>query len=451
MSSDKIRLDAALAIVDGITAPRVAGRVTELVGLVLRATAPGARAGELVIVERSRGKPLHAEVVGFHGEQVILLPLGTAEGVGPDSVVRPTGRPFSIRCGPSLLGRVIDGLGDPIDGKGPLDDGAAAGGTSGATAMAWWPVERAAPDPLRRRRVTETLPLGVRAIDALATVGEGQRIGLFAGPGLGKSTLLGQIARHTEADVIVIGLVGERGREVRDFLETQLDDESRARAVCVVATSDAPPLLRLKSALTATAVAEYFREQGKRVLLLVDSLTRVARAQREVGLAAGEPPARQGYPPSVFAMLPRLLERSGQSDKGSITAVYAVLTSGDDADDPIAEEVRAILDGHIVLSAERAARNQWPAIDPVRTLSRVMDELVDDEHRLAAARVREVLATYERQRDLVLLGAYRKGADKATDDALARVAAVEVFLRQKRDERAAFADSRRALVALFTS
>jgi type III secretion protein N (ATPase) len=442
MSSDKIRLDAALTIVDSLTAPRVAGRVTELIGLVLRATAPGARAGELVTVERTRGNPLRAEVVGFHGEQVILLPLGTAEGVGPDSVVRPTGRPFSIRCGPSLLGRVIDGLGDPIDGKGPLaDDGQ----------LSWWPVERAAPDPLQRRRVTEPLPLGVRAIDALATVGDGQRIGLFAGPGLGKSTLLGQIARHSEADVIVIGLVGERGREVRDFLETQLDDESRRRAVCVCATSDAPPLLRLKSALAATAVAEYFREQGKRVLLLVDSLTRVARAQREVGLAAGEPPARQGYPPSVFAMLPRLLERSGQSDKGSITAVYAVLTSGDDADDPIAEEVRAILDGHIVLSAERAARNQWPAIDPVRTLSRVMDELVDDEHRRAAARVREVLATYERQRDLVLLGAYRKGADKATDDALARLPAVEAFLRQKRDERVSFADSRHALIELFTS
>ena len=440
MSSDKIRLDAALSIVDGTTAPRVAGRVTELVGLVLRATAPGARAGELVIVERTRGNPLRAEVVGFHGEQVILLPLGTADGVGPDSVVRPTGRPFSIRCGPSLLGRVVDGLGDPIDGKGPLADD---------PQLAWWPVERAAPDPLQRRRVTEALPLGVRAIDALATVGEGQRIGLFAGPGLGKSTLLGQIARYTEAEVIVIGLVGERGREVRDFLETQLDDESRRRAVCVVATSDAPPLLRLKSALAATAVAEYFREQGKRVLLLVDSLTRVARAQREVGLAAGEPPARQGYPPSVFAMLPRLLERSGQSDKGSITAVYAVLTSGDDGDDPIAEEVRAILDGHIVLTAERAARNQWPAIDPVRTLSRVMDELVDEEQRRAAARVREVLAVYERQRDLVLLGAYRQGADRATDDALARLPAVEAFLRQKRDERVSFADSRRALIALF--
>jgi ATP synthase in type III secretion protein N len=441
MTSDKLRLDAALAVVDGLTAPRVAGRVTELIGLVLRATAPGARAGELVIVERARGGPLRAEVVGFHGEEVVLLPFGTAAGVGPDSVVRPTGRPFSIRCGPSLLGRVLDGLGEPADGGPPLED---AGGK-----LETWPVERAAPDALRRRRVTRALPLGVRAIDAVATVGDGQRIGLFAGPGLGKSTLLGQIARHTDADVIVIGLVGERGREVRDFLETQLDEDSRRRTVCVCATSDAAPLLRLKSALTATAVAEYFRDQGKRVLLLVDSLTRVARAQREVGLAAGEPPARQGYPPSVFALLPRLLERSGQSETGSITAVYAVLTSGDDADDPIAEEVRAILDGHIVLSAERAARGQWPAIDPVRSLSRVMDELVDAEHRAAAARLREVLATYERQRDLVLLGAYRSGADPATDDALARVASVEQFLRQPRDQRASFDDSRRALIALF--
>jgi type III secretion protein N (ATPase) len=286
----------------------------------------------------------------------------------------------------------------------------------------------------------------------MCTVGEGQRIGLFAGPGLGKSTLLGQFARGAAAgaaEVIVIGLVGERGREVRDFLETQLDQESRQRTVCVVATSDASPLLRLKSALTATAVAEYFRDQGRRVLLLVDSLTRVARAQREVGLAAGEPPTRQGYPPSVFALLPRLLERSGQAQAGSITAIYAILTAGDEGDDPIAEEVRAILDGHIVLSRERAARGQWPAIDVGRSLSRVMDGLVEEPHRRAAARLREVLATYERQRDLVLLGAYRKGADPATDDALRRMDAVEAFLRQGRDERVRFEDSVRALIHLF--
>jgi type III secretion protein N (ATPase) len=437
--SGELKLDAALAIVDGTTAPRVAGRVTELVGLVLRATAPGARAGELVVVERASGEPLRAEVVGFAGEQVILLPLGSAEGIGPDSVVRPTGRPFTIRCGPSLCGRVLDGLGDPIDGKGALAE----------PGLQRWPVERSAPNPLTRQRVTHALSLGVRAIDALTTVGEGQRIGLFAGPGLGKSMLLGQIARGSDADVIVIGLVGERGREVRDFLETQLDEESRRRAVCVCATSDAPPLIRLKSALVATAVAEYFREQGKRVLYLCDSLTRVVRAQREVGLAAGEPPARQGYPPSVFAMLPRLLERTGQADKGSITAVYAVLTATDEHDDPVADEVRAILDGHIVLSPERAARNQWPAIDPVRSLSRVMDDLVDEPHRKAAGRLREVLATYEDKRDLVLLGAYRAGADKRTDDALQRVAAVETFLRQGKNDRVSFTDSRAQLIALF--
>jgi len=431
-------LDAALSVLEGVTAPRVAGRVTELIGLVLRATAPGARVGELVVVERARGEPVKAEVVGFNDEQVVLLPLGTAGGVGPDSVVRPTGRAFSIRCGPQLLGRVVDALGEPIDGGEPLPEG-----------LDWWPVERAAPDPLRRRRVTRPLALGLRALDAVLTLGEGQRIGLFAGPGIGKSTLLGQIARNTDAEVIVIGLVGERGREVRDFLETQLDEESRKRAVCVCATSDAPPLLRLKSALVATAIAEYFRDRGKRVLLLVDSLTRVARAQREVGLAAGEPPARQGYPPSVFAMLPRLLERSGQSAEGSITAVYAVLTAADDADDPIADEVRAILDGHIVLSRELAARNHWPAIDVVRSLSRVMDDLVDPEHRQAAARLRAVLATYERQRDLVLLGAYRAGSDPATDDALARVGDVEAFLRQGRDQRVPFDEARRQLIELF--
>jgi type III secretion protein N (ATPase) len=431
-------LDEALRVLERTRAADVAGRVTELIGLVVRATAPGARVGELVIIERSRGERLLAEVVGFQGEEVVLLPLGNADGIGPDSVVRPTGRPFAIRCGPPLLGRVINGLGEAIDDRGPLEG-----------ELGWWPVERPAPEPLSRRRVTQPLAIGVRAIDSMLAIGDGQRIGLFAQSGVGKSTLLGQIARFADADVIVIGLVGERGREVRDFLETQLDATSRQRTVCVCATSDAPPLLRLKSALGATAVAEYFRDRGKRVLLLVDSLTRVARAQREVGLAAGEPPARQGYPPSVFALLPRLLERSGQSAAGSITAIYTILTNQDDLDDPIAEEVRAILDGHIVLSRELAARGHWPAIDVVRSLSRVMDELIDPAHRTAATRVRQILATYERQRDLVLLGAYRRGVDPATDEALDHVGAVEGFLRQNRDERASREDSRQRLIDLF--
>ena len=439
-------LDRALDLVDGLQTSQVAGRVTELTGLVLRATAPGAKVGELVNVERpaDRSRTLQAEVVGFRGEEVVLLPLGDASGVGPDSVVRPTGRPFTIRCGPSLLGRVLDGTGEPIDGRGPLED------EGGKSTLEPWAVDRAAPHPLARRRITQPMPFGLRAIDGCLTVGEGQRIGLFAGPGLGKSTLLGQIARHADAEVTVIGLVGERGREVRDFIEEQLGDEGLRRSVVVCATSDAPPLLRLKSAFVATAIAEHFRDRGKRVLLLLDSLTRVARAQREVGLAAGEPPARHGFPPSVFAMLPRLLERTGQSDRGSITAVYAILVSGeDDLDDPVAEEVRAILDGHIVLSRDLAARNQWPAIDVVRSLSRVMDSIVDDQHRAAAARLREVVATYDRQRELILLGAYRPGSDPATDDAVDRIDDARRFLRQKRDERQPFAATRDELLSLF--
>jgi type III secretion protein N (ATPase) len=434
-----LRLAAALSILDRTRAPSIAGRVTELIGLVIRATAPGARVGELVVIERAGGAPLLAEVVGFRGEEVVLLPLGVTDGIGPDSVVRPTGRPFAVRCGPALLGRVVDGLGQVLDGAEPPSD----------AQLEWWPLERAAPPALSRQRVTRPLSLGLRAIDGLLRFGEGQRVGLFAGPGLGKSALLGQIARQTEAEVIIIGLIGERGREVRDFVEMQLDEESRRRAVCVCATSDAPPLVRLKSALIATAMAEYFRDRGQRVLLLVDSLTRVARAQREVGLAAGEPPTRQGYPPSVFALLPRLLERSGQGEEGSISAVYTILTTADDADDPIADEVRAILDGHIVLSRELAGCGHFPAIDVVRSLSRVMDDLCDPEHRAAARRLRQVLAVYEKQRELVALGAYRKGTDGDTDDALLRVGAIEKFLRQDRFDCTSFEETRAALLRLF--
>ncbi len=454
-----LRLEDALTVLERTVPLQVAGKVTELTGLVLRATAPGARVGELVRIERLRAAPdsprrdapLLAEVVGFRGEEVVLLPLGTAEGVGPDSVVRTTGRPFAIRCGPALLGRVLDGLGEPIDGGPPLSLAAAT--TGGTPDLYPWAVERPAPDPLRRRRVTEPLSMGLRALDGCLTVGQGQRLGLFAGPGLGKSTLLGQIARHASADVTVIGLIGERGREVRDFVDTQLDERTRQRAVVVCSTSAEPPLLRLKAALTATAIAEHFRERGKRVLLLMDSLTRVARAQREVGLAAGELPARQGYPPSVFALLPRLVERTGQGHgaHGSITAIYAVLVTGPegDTDDVIAEEVRATLDGHIELSRHHAERGHWPAIDVVRSLSRVMDDVVDPAHRAAAARLRETLAVCERQRDLMLLGAYQRGTDAATDAALQRLPQVEEFLRQRRDEHVPFAESRQRLIALF--
>jgi len=445
--SDPLRIEDALSTVGRTVPQRIAGRVTELTGLVLRATAPGARIGELVEIERrseSERSPLLAEVVGFRGEEVVLLPLGAVFGTGPNSIVRPLGQPFTIPVGPSLLGRVVDAYGAPIDQGGPL--------AGSADDRVPWPVERDAPEPLRRRRITEPLSLGIRAVDGCLTVGQGQRLGLFAGPGLGKTTLLGQIARNTSADVTVIGLIGERGREVRDFIEIQLDAEAQKRTVVVCATSDQPPLLRLKAALAATTIAEHFRDRGKRVLLLLDSLTRVARAQREVGLAAGELPARQGYPPSVFTLLPRLLERTGQAEFGSITAVYAVLMTGasDETDDIIADEVRATLDGHIELSRELAERGHHPAIDILRSLSRVMDALVDSAQRQAASRLREVLAIASRQRDLLLLGAYQRGSDARTDSAIDKLPAIEAFLRQERGDHPSFAETRRRLLALFS-
>jgi type III secretion protein N (ATPase) len=426
-------LGQALARLESAAPRRESGRVTEVTGLVVRASVPGVRVGEIVTLE---GSGLTAEVVGFRGDEAVLMPLGEAAGIGPDSLVTATGQPLSISVSDRVLGRVLDGLGRPIDGGGPI-----AGAVS-------WPVERPAPDPLSRRRVTRPLALGVRALDGLLTVGEGQRVGLFAGSGVGKSTLMGQIARQTEADVNVIALCGERGREVVDFLEESLGEAGRARSVVVCATSDAPSLVRLKSAFVATALAEYFREQGKRVLFMLDSVTRVARAQREVGLAAGEPPARQGYPPSVFALLPRLLERTGNDARGSITALYTVLVAGGDMDEPIADEVRGILDGHVILSREIAARNQWPAVDVLPSLSRLMSAVADPAHRAAAARLRELMAAYERQRDLILLGAYQRGADPLTDEAVAKMEAITTFLRQRTDEAAPFAETRARLLKL---
>jgi type III secretion protein N (ATPase) len=438
-----VELGEALRALDQVNPRRLAGQVTEVTGLVVRATIPGVRVGELVFLDMEAlpgqgNRPrLQAEVVGFRGDEVVLMPLGEVAGIGPDAVVSPTGRPLTVQVGQGVLGRVLDGLGQPMDGQGPI-----AGPTEE------WAVQRPAPDPLRRRRVTKPLALGVRAIDGFLTVGEGQRVGLFAGSGVGKSTLLGQIARNTEADVNVICLVGERGREVTEFLQDALGPAGRARSVVICATSDAPSLVRLKSTFVATAVAEWFRDQGKRVLLMMDSLTRFARAQREVGLAAGEPPARQGFPPSVFAMLPRLLERTGNSHVGSITAIYAVLVSGSDMEEPIADEVRGILDGHIVLSRALCDRNHWPAIDVLPSLSRVMGQVVDQGHREAAARVRELMAAYEQKRDLIALGAYRRGSDQLTDEAIAAMDEITAFLRQGAHEVSSFEDTRRRLLAL---
>lgn len=384
---------------------------------MLRVTLPGARVGDVLIVHR-RGEPLSAEVVGFAEGEALVVPLGDLSGVGPDDLVESTGSGLEVAAGEALLGRVLDGLGRPIDGG------------EAPTGLKWVPVDRAPPKALGRRPVNTALATGVRVIDGLMTLGVGQRVGLFAGSGVGKSTLLGAIARGTSADVVVVALVGERGREVSEFLERSLGAAGRARSVVVVATSDAPPVERLRAAQVATAIAEFFRDAGQNVMLLVDSVTRVARAQREIGLAAGEPPARRGYPPSVFALLPRLLERSGQGEVGAITAVYTVLVEGGDMDEPIADEVRGILDGHIVLERQIAARGHYPAVDPVASLSRVMDQVVPAAQVLAARRVRSALALYEQKRDLIALGAYEKGTDDRLDQALAVLPELEQFLCQ---------------------
>jgi len=421
-------LEAMRAKLAATAALRTTGRVLGVTGLSLRFSMPGVRVGDVVLVKR-KGEPLACEVVGFDRGEAVAMPLGAISGVGPDDEVESTGGGFCVRASSALLGRVVDGLGRPIDGGASLDDGEVV------------PVDRAPPSPLERRAVTRPLATGVRVLDGLMTMGEGQRVGLFAGSGVGKSTLLGAIARGTSADVVVVALVGERGREVGEFLEHALGEEGRRRSVVVVATSDVAALERLRAAQVATAYAEWFRDAGKSVMLLVDSVTRFARAQREVGLAAGEPPARRGYPPSVFAMLPRLLERSGQGPRGSITALYTVLVEGGDMDEPIADEVRGILDGHVVLDRALAARGRYPAVDPTVSLSRVMDAVVTPAQRDAARRLRSLVATYEQKRDLVVLGAYAKGSDKELDEALARMPKIEQFLRQSPHDRVAFEDT----------
>ncbi len=418
---------------------RVRGRVTELTGLVIKAAVPNVRVGDICEI-RGRGPGyVRAEVVGFQGEEVMLMPLGELKGIGPDSEVIPTGKPLTVRAGDGLLGRVLNGIGEPMDGKGPLP-------TEG---MVDWSVDRDCPDPYTRKRIEHPLSLGVRCIDGLLTVGEGQRIGLFAGSGVGKSTLMGQIARNATAELAVIALVGERGREVLEFVEDSLGHEGLKRSVVVCATSDQPSLVRLKAGFVATAIAEFFRERGGNVLFMLDTITRLARAQREIGLAIGEPPARQGYPPSVFSMLPRILERTGNSAKGKCTAIYTCLVAGGDMEEPIADEVRGILDGHFILNRALGERNQWPAMDVLASLSRVMSQIVSPEHKKAAGKLRETLATYEKQRDLILLGAYQYGTDPRTDYAIDKYDAIIDFLKQPTDSNVLYADTVAQLVALF--
>lgn len=415
--------------------PRV-GSVQRVVGLTVEARGPRAEVGELVEIRPVGRPPLLAEVVGFDKETLLLMPFDEMRGISPGLPVVSVGRELQVVVGPELLGRVIDGLGRPLDGK-PLPTG-----------LERRSVDRPAPHPLQRRPIEKPLGVGIRAIDALLTCGKGQRIGIFAGSGVGKSTLLGMIARAGEAQVNVIALIGERGREVREFIERDLGPDGLARSVVVVATSDQPAMLRIKGAFVATTIAEYFRDQGQDVMLMMDSVTRFALAQREVGLAAGEPPATKGYTPSVFALLPRLLERTGSDGSGTITAIYTVLVEGDDLSDPIADSVRGILDGHIVLSRELAERSHFPAIDVGASVSRSMVRVVSPEHWQAAARVREWLGLYRQAEDLINIGAYVEGNNPRLDEAIARIDRINQFLCQGIDERTAFAETEAALVEL---
>ena len=393
--------------VDSTESIRVRGKVSQMLGLVIESNGPPVSIGELCQISPGPGvPPVSAEVVGFKQNKVLLMPLGPMEGTAPGSRVTASDEPFSVATGDALLGRVINGLGEPIDGKGPI----------------WTetrrPVSALPPDPLQRQRITEPLGTGIRAIDSLITCGKGQRVGIFAGSGVGKSVLLGMIARNAEADVNIIALIGERGREVRDFLERDLGAEGLTRSVVIVATSDQPALVRIKGAHVATAIAEHFRDEGKDVMLMMDSITRVATAQREIGLAIGEPPTTRGYTPSTFAMLPRLLERAGMGKKGSVTGLYTVLVEGDDMDEPVADAVRSILDGHIVLSRRLQSQGHYPAIDVLESVSRVMVDVVSPEHSEQSNKVKEVLVNYREAEDLINVGAYQQGNNAQIDVAI---------------------------------
>jgi type III secretion protein N (ATPase) len=408
---------------------RVYGRVTEVVGTIIKAVVPGVEVGELCYLQTPGQKNrLLAEVVGLSKSIALLTPIGEMYGVSTNTEVIPTGAEHEVGVGPELLGNVLNGLGEPLNGQS-------------ISTREKRKVLNSAPDPMTRRLIERPLAMGVKAIDSLLTCGEGQRLGIFAAAGGGKSTLMSMLVKGSDSDVTVIALIGERGREVREFIEHDLGEEGLKRSVVVVATSDRPAMERVKAAQVATTIAEYFRDQGKRVLLLMDSVTRFARAQREIGLAAGEPPTRRGFPPSVFANLPKLMERVGQNDKGSITAFYTVLVEGDDMTEPVADETRSILDGHIVLSRKLAIENHYPAIDVLASVSRVMDNLVSQEHKLQAGKLRELLAKYEEIDLLVKIGEYQPGSDAMADLALEKNASIKAFLKQSMTEKVAFDDA----------
>lgn len=405
------------------------GKVAKVVGLTIESIGPNAKLNDLCLIKsNTREEPVKAEVVGFRDDRVLLMPYDAVEGVGLGSWVQNTGAPLQVAVSDEMLGRTLNGVGEPMDETALPEN------------CPRYSVEAEAPDPLKREMIEEPLPLGVKAVDGLITVGKGQRIGIFAGSGVGKSTLMGMFARNTKADINVIALIGERGREVREFIERDLGPEGMKRSVVVVATSDKPALIRNKAAKTATAVAEYFRDQGKDVLLMMDNLTRFCMAQREIGLASGEPPVSRGYPPSVYSEMPKLLERAGNSDKGSITGLYAVLVDGDDFNEPISDTARGILDGHIALSRSMAQHNHYPAIDVLQSISRVMSVVADEDHKELAGQMKDVLATYREAEDLINIGAYKDGSNKNIDFAIQKIDAVNAFLRQGTGEKFLFDD-----------
>lgn len=403
------------------------GKVVKIVGLTIESVGPNAKLNDLcrIIIDKNRDISIMAEVVGFRDKRLLLMPYESVEGLGVGCIVENTGHPLSVYVGNEMLGHTLDGMGRPTD----IEE---------LTLREEYPVDAAPPDPMARVIIDEVLPLGVKAVDGLITVGKGQRIGIFAGSGVGKSTLLGMFARNTRADINVIALIGERGREVREFIERDMGEEGMRRSVVIVATSDRPALLRRNAAKTATAIAEYFRDQGKDVLLMMDSLTRFSMAQREIGLASGEPPVTRGYPPSVYSEMPKLLERAGNSDKGSITGLYTVLVDGDDFNEPITDTARSILDGHIMLDRKLAHKNHYPAIDVLQSISRVMSSIVDREHKEASGKLKNVLATYQEAEDLINIGAYKKGSNRNIDYAIEKIDEVNQFLLQETHDKFTF-------------